>query len=126
MPRTTITMIEGKPSEYKSKIYNSIYDGMRAAFNIPEDDIFMSINEVTRENICYSKGYMGSTRTDDILMIEIIASDTRTIEQKKALYSSIVQNLIKNIKIRSEDIFINLIGVDKENWSFGNGLAQYA
>jgi phenylpyruvate tautomerase PptA (4-oxalocrotonate tautomerase family) len=25
-----------------------------------------------------------------------------------------------------EDVFINLVEVKKENWSFGNGIAQYA
>jgi len=29
------------------------------------------------------------------------------------------------VKLRKEDVFINLIEVPKENWSFGNGDAQY-
>jgi hypothetical protein len=28
--------------------------------------------------------------------------------------------------LRREDVFINLVEVLKENWSFGNGIAQYA
>ena len=28
--------------------------------------------------------------------------------------------------LRKEDVFINLVEVVKENWSFGNGIAQYA
>ena len=28
--------------------------------------------------------------------------------------------------IRKEDVFISLVEVAKENWSFGNGVAQYA
>jgi hypothetical protein len=27
--------------------------------------------------------------------------------------------------IRKEDVFINLVETAKENWSFGNGIAQY-
>lgn len=30
------------------------------------------------------------------------------------------------IGLRTEDAFINLVEVPKENWSFGSGLAQYA
>ena len=29
------------------------------------------------------------------------------------------------LKLRREDVFINLVEVVKENWSFGNGEAQY-
>jgi len=28
--------------------------------------------------------------------------------------------------VRPQDVFINLVEVRKENWSFGNGIAQYA
>jgi hypothetical protein len=28
--------------------------------------------------------------------------------------------------VRPEDVFVNLIEVKKENWSFGNGLVSYA
>ena len=126
MPRSKITMIEAKSAEYKAGVYKSVYDAMRETFNVPEDDQFMSIEECKRENICYGKDYLDISRTDDLLMIEIIANDTRTVEQKKALYAAIVKNLVNNINIRPEDVFINLIGVNKENWSFGHGVAQYA
>jgi phenylpyruvate tautomerase PptA (4-oxalocrotonate tautomerase family) len=53
-------------------------------------------------------------------------NNTRTIEQKKALYVSIVEKLTKKPGVRQEDILINLVEVAKENWSFGAGIAQYA
>ena len=126
MPRTKITMLEGKSAEYKKLIYQSIYLAMRETFNVPEDDQFMSIEEKKRENICYSKSYLNIPRTDELLLIEIVVNYTRTIAQKKSLYVQIAHNLVQNIKIRPEDVFINLIEVRKENWSFGHGIAQYA
>lgn len=95
-------------------------------FNVPADDIFMSIDEQKRENICYGENYLGIVRTDDILMIEIIANNTRSTEQKQAFYAAAVKNLVESIKIRPEDVFIGLVEVSKENWSLGNGIAQYA
>ncbi len=126
MPRTKITMVEGKSAEYKAAIFKSIYDAMRETFNVPEDDKFMSIEEYKPENICYGKDYLDISRTDDLLMIEITANDTRTVEQKTALYGAIVRNLVQSIQIRPEDVFIGIVEVKKENWSFGHGLAQYA
>jgi phenylpyruvate tautomerase PptA (4-oxalocrotonate tautomerase family) len=47
-------------------------------------------------------------------------------EQKKALYKAIADGLSASVGIRPEDVFVDLVEVKKENWSFGNGLAQYA
>jgi phenylpyruvate tautomerase PptA (4-oxalocrotonate tautomerase family) len=45
---------------------------------------------------------------------------------KKALYAKIVELISQETGLRPEDVFINLVEVAKENWSFGNGIAQYA
>jgi 4-oxalocrotonate tautomerase len=79
MPSTRIAMIEGKSRDYKQKIFTIIYNAMKDTFNVPEDDIFMSIDECTKENFCYGKNYLGIARTDNLLMIEIVANNTRTV-----------------------------------------------
>jgi phenylpyruvate tautomerase PptA (4-oxalocrotonate tautomerase family) len=50
----------------------------------------------------------------------------RTLEQKKAFYKKIADGLHERLGLRREDVLINLVEVAKENWSFGNGIAQYA
>lgn len=45
---------------------------------------------------------------------------------KKALYGRIADLLHQEVGLRKEDVLINLVEVAKENWSFGNGEAQYA
>jgi hypothetical protein len=45
---------------------------------------------------------------------------------KKAFYREVAERLNKELGVRIEDVFINLVEVKKENWSFGNGIAQYA
>ncbi len=64
-------------------------------------------------------------RTDDFICIQITWNEGRTLEQKKALYAGIADGLHAAVGIRREDVFINLVEVKKENWSFGNGQAQY-
>lgn len=60
------------------------------------------------------------------MIIQITLNEGRTLEQKKALYQTIAHSLNTQLGIRMEDVFINLVEVKKENWSFGNGIAQYA
>jgi 4-oxalocrotonate tautomerase len=119
-------MQKGKSAEYKKAMLESIYLAMRETFNVPENDRFMTIQECEKDGFVYGKDYLEIARSDDLLIIQITANNTRTVEQKKALYAKIVELLVQNIKIRPEDVFINLLEVTKENWSFGMGVAQYA
>jgi len=126
MPLTRVALRRGKSAEYKRAILDGIYSAMRETFSVPEDDRFMVIDEYDAENILCSHRYPAIAHSDDLLIIQLTVNNTRTIEQKKALYVSIVEKLTKNPGVRQEDILINLVEVVKEDWSFGAGIAQYA
>ncbi|HEV7367651.1 tautomerase family protein [Arenibaculum sp.] len=126
MPLLHISMRAGKPEAYRQAIFDGLYRAMRETFNVPEDDQFMTITEHDAANFRYSASYLGVARSDDLVLIRITANDTRGIEQKKALFRRIAELLGENPGIRPEDVFVSLVEVAKENWSLGNGLAQYA
>jgi phenylpyruvate tautomerase PptA (4-oxalocrotonate tautomerase family) len=65
-------------------------------------------------------------RSDDLVFIQITVFNTRTVEQKKALFRRIVELLGESPGIRPEDVFVNIADAAKENWSVGNGPAQFA
>lgn len=126
MPLVRVSMLKGKPPEYRHAILNNIYQAMREAFNVPEEDRFMTLTEHEESDFAFSPTYLDISRTSDLIMIQITANNTRTLDQKKALYARIAELLVKNPGVRPEDILINLVEVAKENWSFGHGIAQYA
>lgn len=126
MPLVQIFMRKSKSAQYKQAVCQSVYQAMRETFNVPENDQFMIISELDADNFIYSKNYLGVERTDDLMIIQITANNTRHLEQKKAFYSKMASLLESHVSIRPEDIFINIIEVAKENWSFGQGIAQYA
>ncbi len=99
---------------------------MRETFNVPEDDQFMTIREHDAANFRYGASYLGIARSDDLVLIQISAMNTRTLEQKKALFGRIAELLGESPGIRPEDVFVNVLEGAKENWSLGQGLAQYA
>lgn len=99
---------------------------MRETFNVPEDDRFMTLTEHDASTFNVSPTYFGIARSDDVVILQITANNTRNLEQKQALYRRIVELLGDKPGIRPEDVFINLVEVLPENWSFGHGLAQYA
>jgi 4-oxalocrotonate tautomerase len=99
---------------------------MRETFNVPEDDRFMLITQHDADEFLYGAHYLGIDRSDDLVIIQLAVSNTRTLEQKKALFARIAARLAENPGIRPQDVFINQVEVVKENWSFGHGEAQYA
>ena len=98
---------------------------MRETFDVPEGDRFMIVTEHDRDDFVYGADYLGIQRSDDLVIIQITVSNTRNVEQKQELYRRIVERLTESPGLRPEDIFINLVEVLPENWSFGDGEAQY-
>lgn len=126
MPLVHISLRAGKSEAYRQAIFDGLYRAMRETFSVPEDDQFMSITEHDAANFRYGASYLGIARSDDLVLIQITANNTRTMEQKKALFHRIAELLGESPGLRPEDVFVNLVEVAKENWSLGHGLAQYA
>ena len=126
MPLVRVSLRQGKSASYKRAIGDGIYQAMREAFNVPEEDRFVVISEHAESEFQFSRTYLDIARSDDLVIIQITANNTRTVEQKKALFARIAELLSQNPGLRKEDVFVNLVEVAKENWSFGNGVAQYA
>ena len=126
MPLVRISLKEGKPAAYRKAIADGVYTALRETFNVPEEDRFMTISQHDDESFFYGQNYLGLSRSDNLVILQITVSNTRTIEQKKALFARIAEKLAQSPGLRREDVFINLVEVVKENWSFGNGIAQYA
>ncbi|MES1154943.1 MAG: tautomerase family protein [Pseudorhodoplanes sp.] len=126
MPLSRISLRRGKPAAYKQAILDGLYEAMRETFNVPEDDYFMLVTEHDAADFHCSRTYFGIQRSDDLVVIQLTVSNTRSFAQKQALYRRIVEKLGNNPGIRPEDVFINLVETLPENWSFGYGDAQYA
>jgi 4-oxalocrotonate tautomerase len=126
MPLVRISLRQGKSADDKQAIGNGVYQAMLDTFDVPKEDRFIVISEHAASEFQFSRTYLDIARSDDLVIIQITANNTRNVEQKKALFARIAELLSQAPGLRKEDIFINLVEVTKENWSFGNGIAQYA
>ena len=125
MPLVRIDLIDGKSPEYRAQVGDVIYQAMVESINVPINDRFQVITEHAKSDIPFDRDYLGIHRTDDCIFIQITLSTGRTVEMKQRLYKAIVEGLHEKLSLRREDVLINLVEVAKENWSFGNGEAQY-
>lgn len=125
MPLVRIQLRAGKPPAYRRAIVDGVYAALRTTFEVPQDDLFMQVEEFAGENFHFSRTYLDISRSDDFVVLQLTVSNTRTLDRKRALYREIVRNLNADPGLRPEDVLINLVETLKDNWSFGNGVAQY-
>jgi 4-oxalocrotonate tautomerase len=126
MPLVRIDLVRGKPPAFRKQAGEIIYNAMREIINVPENDKFQIITEHAADEINIAGSYLGNSYTQDILLIQITLNAGRAVEMKKAFFKRIADDLHDQLKVRREDVVINLVEVAKENWSFGGGVAQYA
>ncbi|HLO32430.1 MAG TPA: tautomerase family protein [Anaerolineales bacterium] len=126
MPLVRIDLIQGKTAEFRRRAGEIVYQTMMDTINVPSKDNFQIISEHDRDSLIYDSEYLNIQRTDGIIMIQITLNEGRTLELKKAFYKRLVERLHEELGVRLEDVFLSLVEVKKENWSFGNGIAQYA
>ncbi len=125
MPLVRIALREGTSPEYRRAIADGVHQAMIDAMAIPPDDRFQVISEYSAEDLIYDPQYLGIKRSDRVVFVQITLSAGRKPGQKRALYKRIAELLAKAPGLRPEDVVINLVEVAWENWSFGNGVAQY-
>ena len=126
MPLARIDIPAGKPAGFGRAVADVVYEAMLATLNAPKNDRFQIISERTRETLIIDPTYLGIERSADALIIQLTLNEGRTIEVKKAFYEAVADGLHARVGLRREDVFISLVEVKKENWSFGNGIAHYA
>jgi 4-oxalocrotonate tautomerase len=126
MPLVRIALRAGKNESYRRAVCDAVHRAMVETIKVPEKDRFQIVAEHDAAGLIYDPSYLDIARSDDVVLIQITLNAGRTVEMKKALYARLASLLAERPGVRPEDVFVSLVEVPKENWSFGNGLAQYA
>jgi 4-oxalocrotonate tautomerase len=124
MPLVRIDLRKGKDGAYRKEIGRIVYEALLSV-GVPRNDRFQVVAQHDAEDFLFDPAYLGIRRSDDLVIIQITWNEGRSNEQKQALYKAIADGLHEAVGLRREDIFVNLVEVKKENWSMGNGVAQY-
>ena len=126
MPLVRISLREGKPAAYRRAIADGVHRAMVETINVPALDRFQIITEHAPDSLIYDPAYLDIERTDDVVFVQITLNAGRSTDQKRALYARLTGLLEESPGVRPQDVLISLVEVRRENWSFGNGQAQYA
>ncbi|HET6930865.1 MAG TPA: tautomerase family protein [Candidatus Acidoferrum sp.] len=125
MPLVRIDLRAGKSEEYRKVLGDGVHQAMIEALAIPPDDRFQVITEHPAVGLIYDAHYLGISRTDNVVFVQITMSAGRKPQQKRKLFKRMAEILAQSPGLKPQELVINLVEVAWENWSFGNGEAQY-
>lgn len=125
MPLVRIDLIQGQPESHRRAIGEAVYQAL-LSIGVPEDDRFQIVTEHDPADFIFARSYLGVEHTGDLVIIQITLNEGRTTAQKQALYKAIAEGIKAATGLGAGDVFVSLVEVKRDNWSFGNGVAQYA
>ena len=125
MPLVRISLLRGKPEGFGRKAGDVVYRAMADTLSVPPKDKFQVITEHAAGSLVYDPSYLEIERSDGFIAIQVTLTEGRSVEKKQAFYKRVADDLRRELDVRPQDVFVNLVEVKKENWSFGNGIAQY-
>jgi 4-oxalocrotonate tautomerase len=127
MPLVRIAHSAGQSPNTAALLSVVVQRCLSQTFNVPESDVFHIITEhVVGQGLVCTPEFLGISHGGRPVFIQITCSEGRSVDQKKTLFAAIASEVATAIGISSNDVIINLVETKRENWSFGQGLAQYA
>jgi len=124
MPLVRIDVNEGRSERELRAIGDAVHEALVTTCAVPADDRFQVFTVHSSPPLICDESYMAMHRSDGIVLVQVTFNVGRTTEQKVALYHRAAQLLAEKAGVSPDDVFINLVEVQRENWSFGRGVAQ--
>ncbi|MEU1628568.1 tautomerase family protein [Streptomyces sp. NPDC020096] len=114
-------------SERLDALGRAVHDALVETIGFPPDDRFQVLvsHDGTSSTLRYDN-YLGVQRDDDIVYVAITMRSGRTPAQKQALYRRIAELGHEYAGTEPRNMFVFLTENESIDWSFGNGVAQYA
>jgi phenylpyruvate tautomerase PptA (4-oxalocrotonate tautomerase family) len=125
MPLVTIDLLEGRPADELDAISEAIQEAMVEHLGVPRRDRFQIFTEHRAGTLRFDRGYLDMDRDDGFILIRVTLAEGRATEVKRAFYHHLAQLLAVRIGLRTENLSIVMVENGREDWSFGNGRANY-
>ncbi|HWT97958.1 MAG TPA: tautomerase family protein [Terriglobales bacterium] len=125
MPLVRITHAAGKPQAYRRAIADSVHAALVETLNVPADDRFQIVTEQTTDGLIYDNQFLGIHRSDEAVFIQVFLRHGRSTAMKQDFYRRVAEKLTVSPGLPANDVLIVLTENGLDDWSFGQGRAQY-
>jgi 4-oxalocrotonate tautomerase len=123
MPLQRIDLSTSRSPEIRARIADAVHRALVEAISVPADDRFQVVTAHPAGELFFQPSYLGIPHQDPVL-VQVTLSRGRTTEQKQALYRRMAE-LVEAVGVPPHELVVSLVEAGREDWSFGNGIAQY-
>ena len=103
-----------------ARVVNNV---MAQILNVPMSENYVVEQSHAKQDLLHNPENVSPERLASIVFIQITLNAGRSPELKTTFYDELTKALGKALDVTSADVFINLVEVAKENWSFGRAAA---
>jgi 4-oxalocrotonate tautomerase family enzyme len=127
VPFVRIDALHAGPARLDA-IGRAVQEALIDAIGIPADDLFqvLTSHDGSTGTFRYDPDYLGVHRDDGVAFVDITMRSGRTSERKQALYRRITELASQYAGIEPRNVVVVIHENDLPDWSFGDGIAQYA
>jgi 4-oxalocrotonate tautomerase len=101
------------------KIASVVHDAMTQILSVPQNENYIVCERHEDGMLLHDPQHVARDRLSKIVFIQITLNQGRSEELKKRFFSLLTERLAAETGTAKENVFINLIEVASENWSFG-------
>lgn len=126
MPLVTLTVRQSAPSALKTTILDAVHAALVSS-GVPLTDLFQRVLALSDTDFRFDPRYpdLGTDRTPDFVLIEILWSAGRSVKVKRALLTHLMASL-SAAGLQPEHVMVCFKETAWENWSFGGGRLLHA
>ena len=124
MPLLRFDILEGRSPDQLKALLNATHSALVAAFRIPERDRYQIVQEHPATHFIVEDTGLGIPRSRNCVLLQI-TTRRRTQRAKQAFYHFLCESLKKECDIDPSDVVVSMVTNSDEDWSFGNGRAQF-
>jgi len=123
MPLQRIDVSTARSPELRTRLAQAVHRALVETISVPPDDQFQVVTAHPPGAMVFAPSYLGIPHRDPVL-VQVTLSRGRTTEQKQALYRRMAE-LVEEAGVPPNELVVTLVEAGREDWSFGNGIAQY-
>lgn len=109
-----------QPAEFAPTVSRVINACMQQVLGVSPTENYIVCQAYPAEAILHAPDICSTERLEKIAFIQITLNQGRSAELKRKFFKQLGAELMETGYLKVEDMFINLVEVASENWSFGN------
>lgn len=109
------------PDGFAQAVASVVDTAMQEMLGVPAKENFVICQAHDAGTFLHAN--LAAERLADIVFVQITLNQGRSPELKSRFFASVTDSICAATAVRPEDVFINLVEVARENWSFGQRTA---